>query len=192
MSWFVILRHMGPTIIGGALLFLSVKLVQVTDKSTLKKFIRFPHQLYRNHPYWVPPLYTSEFQVLNPKTNPSRQRAKHRMWLVLSQDKIIGRLCGIYLDHDPLGNNMLRFNWYDVEDNIDVSHILFDALSIWARELGASTVVGPYGFSNFDKTGMLSLGYHELPTISTSYHFPLPSQSSGLIGIFSFLPLGGI
>ena len=41
-----------------------VEIKEISSRSDIKKFIRFPVSLYRNHPYYTPPLETDELQNL--------------------------------------------------------------------------------------------------------------------------------
>ena len=40
----------------------TIKLVKT--RKELKEFIRFPYELYKNNPYWVPPLEMDEMNTL--------------------------------------------------------------------------------------------------------------------------------
>ncbi|UZQ86821.1 hypothetical protein ODU73_001311 [Thermoclostridium stercorarium] len=47
-----------------------VEIVEVKTRKQLKDFIMFPFKLYKDNPYWVPPLIMDEFNTLNRKKIP--------------------------------------------------------------------------------------------------------------------------
>jgi GNAT superfamily N-acetyltransferase len=65
-----------------------------------------------------------------------------------------------------------RFGWFDVVDDLEVARSLFDAAKAWLRERGASEIIGPLGFTNLDRAGLLISGYDELATTATIYNHP--------------------
>lgn len=70
------------------------------------------------------------------------------------------------------GTNNARFGWIDFVDDPEVSRALTDAVEAWGREHGMEKVVGPLGFTDMDPEGMLTEGYDQLSTMSTTYNYP--------------------
>ncbi len=50
---------------------LAIDIVEVKTKSDIKKFVKFPFSLYKNNPYWVPPIIKEEMDCFNSNKNPS-------------------------------------------------------------------------------------------------------------------------
>ena len=46
---------------------MSVEIRQVTTRSELRKFVRFPEKLYRDNPYYVPYLEFDQMDTLDQK-----------------------------------------------------------------------------------------------------------------------------
>ena len=56
---------------------------EVQNKRDLKCFVKFPLQLYRNHPYYVPPLITDEISIFSPiKIQPTKIVKPNYFWLI--------------------------------------------------------------------------------------------------------------
>ena len=77
-----------------------------TDKQ-LRAFIKFPEKLYKDHPYWVPPLRMDEMNCLK-KTAPAFRHCDAEYFLAYKGDEIVGRVAAIIntvakLDYMPLG-----------------------------------------------------------------------------------------
>ena len=48
----------------------GIEVVEVDDRSALKQFIDLPYALYRDDPYWVPPLRIAVKELLDRKKHP--------------------------------------------------------------------------------------------------------------------------
>lgn len=145
----------------------------VNDPSSLKQFIDFPFQLYKNHPYWVPPLKASETAWLSASKNPAFQHADVKLFTAWKNEKMVGRIAGIInvLETQRLGERHARFGWLDFVDDNKVSNALINTVSEWAMDLGAVKLKGPYGFNSLDKNGMLVEGFSEIGAMTTLYNF---------------------
>ena len=47
-----------------------ITIKEVHSKSDLKAFVKFPFKLYKDNPYWVPPIISQEMNSFNKKENP--------------------------------------------------------------------------------------------------------------------------
>ena len=86
------------------------------------------------------------------------------MYLAYNQNgEIIGRVAGI-LNHSfnkEKGLKQVRFNRIDFIDDINVAKALLDKIEDWAKEKGMTEVIGPIGFTDLDKQGLLIKGFDE-------------------------------
>jgi hypothetical protein len=152
---------------------MAVTVKEVVSKGDLKKFIAFPHQLYKACPQWVPPLNFDENSTLDKKVNPSFEHCKAKYWLAYKDGRIAGRIAGIINDKyvEIWKNKYARFGWVDFTDDPEVSKALFDTVESWAKENGMTGIQGPLGFTDFDKEGMLVEGFEESGTMAEIYNF---------------------
>lgn len=151
-----------------------VKIVKVENQKQFKAFIKFPFKLYRDNPYWVPPLISDEKFTLDKTKNPAFEYSEAELWLAYKDGKLAGRITGI-INHSYIekwGKRYARFGWVDFVDDYEVSKALFDTVEAWAREKGLEGVHGPLGFCDLDKEGMLVEGFEEMGTFITIYNHP--------------------
>ena len=151
---------------------LTLKVVKSTKD--FDAFVRFPFDLYRYNSHWVPPLIKDEIETINPNTNPVYQNAKARFFLALKGEKVVGRIASIinWIEVNEVGKSKVRFGWFDVIDDLEVSKLLLEQVRIFGEEHNLKTIEGPMGFSNLDKAGMLIEGFEERNTMITLYNAP--------------------
>ena len=153
---------------------MTLTLKEVKTTQDLGKFIRFPLDLYRNHPYYVPSLFPDEINTLHWEKNPAFEYCETRYWLAYDGRKIVGRVAGI-INHkhiDKWDQPYIRFGWLDFIDDPEVSELLLGAVEAWAAEKGLKAAHGPLGFTDLDREGMLIEGFDELATLATIYNYP--------------------
>lgn len=148
---------------------------EVKTKRERKQFFLFPIKLYKDNEYFVPHPIADESDEFNPEKNGAYAYAESKMFLCYDDNgKIVGRIAGI-LSHaynEKKGVKQLRFTRYDAIDDIEVSRALFSAITAWAKELGMNEIIGPIGFSDLDKQGMLVDGFDKMGMYLTIYNHP--------------------
>jgi GNAT superfamily N-acetyltransferase len=163
---------------------MTILLKEVTNNKELKAFIRFPFNLYKGNPNWVPTLEGDDLNTLRRDKNPAFEYCEARYWLAYKNEKLAGRVAAI-LNHryiEKWEQKYMRFGWIDFIDDPDVSAALLGAVETWAREKGMEAVHGPLGFTNMDHAGMLVEGFEELATMATIYNFPYYPQHLERVG----------
>ncbi|PQB04501.1 GNAT family N-acetyltransferase [Aureitalea marina] len=158
--------------------------VSPTNKRQLKRFVTFPFQLYRNNPYWVPPLIKDEIATLNPKQNPVFQNAEAQYFLAYKDGTMAGRVAVIinHVEVQQLGKKKVRFGWFDVIDDIEVTRSLMNKVFEIGLQQGLEYAEGPVGFSNMEKAGILTSGFEERNTMITWYHHPYYAEHFKKLG----------
>ena len=149
-------------------------IIEVKTFHELKKFINFPHKLYKGNKFWVPPLIGSELDILLRDKNPAFEFCESSYWLAYKGNRIVGRVAGI-INHrynEIWGKKMSKFGWIDFVDDEEVSAALIKTVEIWAIDKGMTCLCGPLSFCGMDPEGLLIEGFDELSTISTKYNFP--------------------
>ncbi len=151
---------------------MSIKIVELNDKKTLKDFVELPYKLYKNNKYWVPPIKADEKKALLPEKNPAYEFSKVKFWLAYKDGKCVGRIGGIInaLWIEKNGKNYGRFTRPEFIDEPEVANLLFKTVEEWLRSEGMEKMHGPLGFSNLDHQGVLIEGHEWLPSIGSDYH----------------------
>jgi len=140
----------------------------------VKAFVTFPFSLYRNDPYWVPPLLSDEMAHLDPRRNPVFKQVKTRFIMAYRDGQPVGRMAGIInqVEVAQLGKKQLRFGWWDVQDEVQITKALLDDIMDWGRREGMAYIEGPMGFSNLDKVGVVTEGFDYRGSMITWYNKP--------------------
>jgi hypothetical protein len=158
---------------------MSIIIKEITSRKELKKFIEFPHRLYRNNNYYVPQLNATELSTLSKDRNSAFEYCQAKYWLAYDDKGIItGRIAGILNPkyNQKMGKIYVRFGWIDFIDDQQVVAALLDTVEKWANQIKADAVHGPLGFTDFDISGVLTDGFNELPTAYGKYNFPYYAQ----------------
>ena len=149
-----------------------ITIKEVKTKKELKQFIRYPKQLYKDCPYYVPVLESEEYQILT--AHPARSFCSVRLWMAYQNDKIVGRIGGI-INHrynELKDRKRIRFGWFDTDNNIEITRALLATVEDWGKEEKLLEIHGPSRYSNMEKQGMLIEGFDVLTTISSEYNYP--------------------
>ena len=115
----------------------SILVKEVSSKNELYDFVSFPFKLYKKHPFWVGPIISEELEVLDKKINPVFKNAVSRYYLAFKNGKIVGRIAAIinWIEVKEVKKQKIRFGWFDVIDDINVTKHLLDKLEpkFWRR-----------------------------------------------------------
>lgn len=152
-----------------------VEIKEVRDtKSELKKFTEFQIDLYEGNPYYVPPLVSDDIDTLRPEGNPAFDFCESVYYMAYRDGKPVGRVAAIInrqINRD-YHQNIVRFGFLDFIDDYEVSAALMNAAEEWGRSKGMTKIVGPLGFTDLDREGLLVEGFEELSTMATNYNYP--------------------
>jgi len=151
-----------------------VEIKEVITSKDIKQFVDFQFELYKGHPYWVPPLKADEKKALSAKTNPAFEFCDAKFWTAWKDGKCVGRI-GAIVNHtynDKIGKKKGRFSRMEFIDDKEVSEKLFKTAEEWLKQQGMEAVHGPLGFTNFDNQGLLIEGFDYLPSIASVMHYP--------------------
>ncbi len=151
-----------------------ITIKEARTKSDMKAFVKFPFKLYQNNPNWIPPLISDELETFDRDKNPAFDNAEAYFYLAFQNGEMVGRTAVIinWAEVNELGKRKVRFGWFDVIDDIEVTRALLEKAFELARAHQLENVEGPMGFSNLDKTGALTMGYDQVGTMITWYNYP--------------------
>lgn len=147
---------------------------EVKHSGEIKTFVKFPFKLYKGSPYWVPPIIKEETAVFDKDKNPALENADARLFLAYKDEEIVGRIAVIvnHIEVEEQQKKKVRFGWFDVIDDLEVTKALLDKVAGIGRENELEYMEGPVGFSNMDKAGMLVRGFDRLSNMTTIYNYP--------------------
>ncbi len=150
-----------------------VQLVEATSKSDIKTFIKFPFTLYKNSPFWVPPLISDELETFDKSKNPNFKKAEAWFYLAYKNNKLVGRIMAIinWVEVEEQKFRKMRFGWFDFIDDLEVSTALLDKVKSIGQANQLEFMEGPVGITNLDKVGVLIDGFDSIGTMITWYNY---------------------
>lgn len=149
-----------------------ITIKEAKNRNEMKQFVTFPFSLYKDNPYWVPPIIKDELDSFDPEINPVFKHAKATFLLAYKNGKIVGRVAAIINSFEVEKQQIkkMRFGWFDVIDDIRVTKALLLEVERIGKENKLKFMEGPVGFSNLDKVGVLTKGYNHIGTMITWYN----------------------
>ncbi len=146
---------------------------EVKTRKEINDFIKFPLKLYKGVKEYVPCLRSSE-KALFKRKNPFTSSCDTIYFNAYIDNKMVGRISGI-IQRDAntkWGQKRVRFTRFDSIDDCNVSSALFDGVCKWAKDKGMDEIVGPLGFNDLEREGLLIEGFDKMSTFEEQYNFP--------------------
>lgn len=149
-----------------------ITIKEAKTKKELTEYIKFPFSLYKDNPYWVPPIISDELESFDKTKNPAFDNAEAYFYIAYKNNKIAGRITAI-INWGEVNNQhkrKVRFGWFDVIDDIEVTKALLQKVYELGKQNNLDHMEGPMGFSNLDKVGVLTEGFDQIGTMITWYN----------------------
>ena len=134
-------------------------------------FINFQYKLYKDNPYWVPPLKSELKKTLSNK-NPYWKHSKKQFFAAYNQNnEVVGTVAGI-IDYNYIefqNEQVGFFGYFETIDDVSVAKELFKAVQIWLAENNINKMMGPMNPSTNDEVGFLYEGFDSSPKLLMPY-----------------------
>ncbi len=153
---------------------MALQIEAVTDRAGLDRFIRVPWRIYRDDPYWVPPLIAERRGHLDRHKNPYFDHAEVAFWIARRGAAVVGRISAqvdrAYLDYhqDSTG----QFGLLEADDDPAIFAALLGTAEDWLRTRSMRRVRGPFSLSINDESGLLIDGFDTPPSIMMNHAPP--------------------
>ena len=146
---------------------------KVTTKKQQKEFLDFPLKLYKGNAFYAPPLYMDEKKMFR-KDFVYNDICEHVYFNAYKDGVMAGRVSGIIQKaaNEKYHQKRVRLNKFDVVEDQEVADALFKALEEWTLQQGMEEVVGPQGFSDLEREGLLIEGFDQPATFEENYNYP--------------------
>ena len=151
-----------------------ITIKEALTKKEIREYVLFSFDLYKNNPYWIPPIINEEIETFDKTKNPALQSAECHLYLAYKNETIVGKIAAIvnWDEVNLLGKKKVRFGWFDVIDDIEVTKALLGKVEELGKKHHLEHMEGPIGFSNLDKVGVLIEGFKEIGNMITWYSMP--------------------
>ncbi len=163
----------------------EIDVTSVQSAADLRAFINLPWTIYRNDPYWVPPLRSDLKKRLDKSRYPFFDHAEAEFLIARREGRVVGRIVAIKNDaHVDFHQEQVGFfGFFESIQDSDVAAMLFSHAAQWLRERELEIMRGPVNYSTNDDCGLLVDGFDSSPMILMSYN---PPYYSDLIDGFGF------
>jgi GNAT superfamily N-acetyltransferase len=150
----------------------EVRIVPVTSEKQRRTFAKFPWQLYRDDPNWVPPLYGDRLKKLDPAKYPFHEHAEVQLFLALRGEEVVGTI-STHINHrhnEVWQDKVGFFGFFEVIEDYTVAEALLGTAEDWLRERGMEAIRGPESFTQEEECGLLVDGFDGPPVIQNAYN----------------------
>jgi len=163
-----------------------ITIKEVKTKKEGYLFTEFPNKMYKDVEAFVPALSLDENTVFNKKKNPVHEYCDSIRFLAYQDNTLVGRIAGIinFKINEALNINQVRFSRIDMIDDIEVTKALIKAVEDWGKGYHCDTIIGPIGFTDLDRQGMLFEGFEHLNMFITIYnhsYYPKHLEQLGFV-----------
>ena len=165
---------------------LNFRIKKVEDEQDLMEFIKFPWRVYRDDPYWVPPLISERKDFLDPQKNPFFEHSEVELFLAQRNGETIGTVAAIINDnHNAFHEEKAGFfGLFEVIEDYAVADGLLTTARDWVKAKGMDVIRGPMNMSVNDECGLLVDGFDSSPVVMMTYN---PRYYVNLIERFGFV-----
>ena len=149
---------------------LVIKSVETTEDR--KALLSFPWTVYKDDPFWVPPIFSERMHFTDPEKNPFFQHAEAQFYLALRGEEIVGTIA-VFTNHrhnEYQNENIAFFGFFEVLEDYEAAEQLFKTAEAWAKEKGHTALRGPAQWSTNDECGLLVDGFDDRPRILMTYN----------------------
>jgi len=149
---------------------LVIKSVETTEDR--KALLSFPWTVYKDNPFWVPPIFSERMHFTDPEKNPFFQHAEAQFYMALRGEEIVGTIA-VFTNHrhnEYQNENIAFFGFFEVLEDYEAAEQLFKTAEAWAIEKGHTALRGPAQWSTNDECGLLVDGFDDRPRILMTYN----------------------
>jgi len=150
------------------------RVLPVTSKKDLDRFVDFPHDLYKDDVNYVPEIFIGQRDLLTPGKHPFYEHSKAQLFLAFDGDKITGRIAAINnRNHNEfIGAKDGFFGFFDCINDQETANLLFESAISWLKSEGLNKIQGPANPSTNDVCGLLVEGFDMPPVAMMPYNAP--------------------
>jgi len=162
----------------------TVRVVPVRDHREFQHFLKLPWRIYRNDPFWVPPLLFDQKQLLNRRKHPFHQHAEVEYFVAWHGEEVVGRIAAI-VNHQYVQFHEEKtgfFGFFESIDDVEVVTALLATAEQWVANRGMQQIRGPMNFSTNEECALLIDGFDSSPAVMMPYnptYYPQLVEGSG-------------
>lgn len=151
-----------------------IEIRTISSEKEIEQFIDFRTELYKDDPCAVPYLFMSEKNDLDKTKNLAFRFCQAEYYMAYRDGKPVGRIAAIinHRANETWQKKNVRFGYFDFIDDLEVSKALLEKVMDYGRKHGMTDIIGPMGFIDLDREGMLVEGFDVMATMHANHNFP--------------------
>jgi hypothetical protein len=165
---------------------MSVIIKKVVTKADKKKFVKLLWKIYKDNPYWVPPLIIDRLSMIDKEKHPFYKDSDTEFFLAEKDGEIVGRIAAI-VNHNYNKFHDEKtgfFGFFESINDQEVANKLFDTAGTWLKEKGMIVMRGPMNPSTNYECGMLITAFDLSPFVMMTYN---PEYYLKLVDNYGFI-----
>ncbi|NOR82979.1 MAG: N-acetyltransferase [Ardenticatenales bacterium] len=145
---------------------------KVEGSTDWKAFIRFPWQVYRGDPNWVPYLYFDRKDFFDRTKHPFFKIAEVEFFMAWRADRPVGTIAAVvsHRHNEFHEEKAAHFGIFEVMQDKEAAIALLETASEWGQEQGMTKILGPANYSSNYTYGLLVDGFDRPPVIEMTYN----------------------
>jgi len=157
----------------------------VSNRSQKRQFLAFPWKLYKDDPYWIPPLRANQKEMVGYRYHPFYERNRIQTFLAYRGGEVCGRIAAILNQGhiERYDERLGFFGFFECVDDQQVAGGLLDAVRDWFAQRDIHRLRGPTNPSLNHEVGLLIDGFDSSPTFMMTYN---PEYYARLIEGYGF------
>ena len=154
---------------------MSFSIEEVDSKGQLREFIDLPFRLYKDDPYWVPPVKYFQKELFDRRKHPFHEHSDVTVFLARNGGgRPVGRIVSIvnHVHNDYHNEKTGFFGFLEGEKDEELFRLLLTTAEDKLKAAGMEKVRGPMNFSTNEECGLLVQGFDSCPLIMMTYNPP--------------------
>lgn len=150
----------------------EIEIREVEKPAQLTAFVKLPWKIYKDDPNWVPPLISTQKELLSRKKNPFFRYATVKLFTAHHGSEIIGRVAAIInRNHNRFHEeNVGFFGFFESIEDYSVARKLLKTAMICLKADGMDKMRGPVNLSTNYEVGALVNAFDQPPMVNMTYN----------------------
>jgi GNAT superfamily N-acetyltransferase len=145
---------------------------KVETKADFNTFLKFPWTLYKDDPYWVPPLVSMQRHKLDRTKNASWKHMQGDYFIARRGAQPVGTIAAFinHLHNEYWHEHLGFFGCFEVYDDQEAASALLNTAAEYVRACGCTGLRGPATFTINEECGLMIEGFDDLPVVAYAYN----------------------
>jgi len=153
-------------------------------------FITFPWRVYKDDPFWVPPLISERKKSIDPSRGVWYKQGSADFFIAWQDGRPVGTICAAEdrQSNATLGKRDCVFGFFEYIEDYQVFTALLEQVMAWAQGHHLDSLLGPFNLDYEDAYGVLIEGHDRPPAILCGHSPPYYQNFMERMG---FIPARG-